>query len=179
MKTHEIFREIGRYLLSAFTIGLATFAMAGQNSLPAPGAGGSFRPNTGPGYGPPAGLGPNGIGWNPGPGNWGSPWSDGWSYNPTVVISPVINSGIADQGITKVVACGYDAQGIWRVIPLTVSYQFNGIQYVVNVLNAWNPWTDRWDRGVDVPAYNTDYWLRGQEFGYYAVLPTGTFYFNL
>lgn len=151
-------------------------SVAGQNSLPAPGSGGRYRPNLGPSFGP-----PNGIGWNPGPtypGNWGSPWYQGW-YNDPTVMSPTITTGLSDQGITKVVACGYDAQGIWRVLPLTVSYQYNGVQYIVNVLNAWNPWTDQWDRGVDTPAFNTDYYLRGVEYSYYTVLSTGTFYFNL
>lgn len=122
----------------------------------------------------------NGIGWNPGPGfpgNWGSPWNNDWNNSPTIIVNqtPVI----PDQGITKVVACGYDSQGIWRVIPLTVSFQYNGVQYDVYVLNAWNPWTDKWDRGVDTPAYNTSYYMRGQEYDFYCVLPTGTFYFNL
>jgi len=65
------------------------------------------------------------------------------------------------------------------VLPLVVSYRYNGVQYGVNVLNAWNPWTDSWDRGVDLPAYNTTYYLRNVEYDFYTVLPTGTFYFNL
>ncbi len=180
MKTHKLFfwKRAGM----AFDACLATVLLAvcsvgavAQNSLPAPGAGGSFRPDIGHSMAP-----PNGIGWNPGSsfqGNWGSPWNSGWNSGSTIVVnqSPVI----PEQGVTRVVACGYDAQGIWRVLPLTVSYQYNGIQYVVNVLNAWNPWTDMWDRGVDAPAYNTDYYLRGVEYSFYTVLPTGTFYFNL
>lgn len=147
--------------------------MNAQNSMPAPGSGGSFTPNNG-GPGP---VGPpNGIGWNPGPGAWGSPWNPAWSYSPTIIVN---QPALSNQGITRVVACGYDAQGIWRVLPLTVSYQYNGIQYNVNVLNAWNPWTDQWDRGVDLPAYNTSYVLRGTTYNYYVVLPIGTFYFNL
>lgn len=132
---------------------------------------------------------PNGIGWNPGPtipsatytGNWGSPWYEGWNNNPSPSPFPaqIVDNGIAQQGITKVVACGYDAQGIWRVLPLTVSYQYNGVQYIVNVINAWNPWTDNWDRGVDMPAYNTTFYLRGVEYSYYTPLSTGTYYFNL
>lgn len=184
MKTHDRKIEGSRWskVLSGIAM-LLVIAVAGlganaQNSLPAPGSGGSYRPNTG------SPLGPNGIGWNPGPapvpgfnGNWGSPWNNGWNNGPTIIVnqSPMI----PNQGVTKVVACGYDAQGIWRVLPLTVSFQYNGFQYDVNVLNAWNPWTDQWDRGVDTPAYNTDYYMRGQEYDYYCVLPTGTFYFNL
>lgn len=157
--------------------GVAAFGAYAQNSVAAPGTGGSFTPNNGGGggsFGP-----PNGIGWNPGPmapPAWGNPWGPSWNNGPSIVVNPVT---VPSQGITKVVACGYDAQGIWRVLPLTVSYQYNGVQYVVNVINAWNPWTDRWDRGVDVPAYDTDYYLRGNTYDYYCVLPTGTFYFNL
>lgn len=148
-----------------------------QNSLPAPGSGGAFTPNPGPamgGFGPAFNPGP------PPPTYWGSPWYDGYSYNPTIVVSPSIQTGnFSDQGITKVVACGYDATGVWRVLPLLVSYQDTGGQYLVNVLNAWNPWTDEWDKGVDVQAFNTDYTLRGVNYDYYVVLSFGTFYFNL
>ncbi len=98
-----------------------------------------------------------------------------WGTAAPVVPSPVgMNSGV-----TKVIACGYDAQGIWRVLPLLVSYQYNGVQYNVTVLNAWDPWTDVWNQGVDEPAYNTTYYLRGQTFNFYTVLSTGTYYFNL
>lgn len=149
-----------------------------QNSLPAPGSGGSYTPNMGGGgaWGP-----PNGIGWNPGPaypGYWGSPWYNGWNYSPTILVNQPAND-LSNQGITKVVACGYDATGVWRVLPLTVSYQYNGVEYVVNVLNAWNPWTDSWDKGVDAPAYDTSYRMRGVTYDYYTVLSTGTYYFNL
>lgn len=166
MKSKKIL--LGIALMIAGVVG-----MNAQNSLPAPGSGGQYTPNNG-GPGP---VGPPyGIGWNPGPGAWGSPWNPAWSYSPTIIVN---QPSLANQGITRVVACGYDAQGIWRVLPLTVSYQYNGIQYNVNVLNAWNPWTDQWDRGVDLPAYNTSYVLRGTTYNYYVVLPTGTFYFNL
>ncbi len=167
--------KISKGLLTALVIAFSAIGISAQNSLPAPGSGGSYQPNA------PAPMGPpNGMGWNPGPaypGNWGSPWYSGWNPSPTVIVQQA--PAISSQGVTKVVACGYDAQGIWRVLPLTVSYQYNGLQYIVNVLNAWNPWTDQWDRGVDAPAYNTDYTLRGENYDYYCVLPTGTFYFNL
>lgn len=163
-------------LLLALLFGVAgAFA---QNSLAAPGSGGSFTPNLGPGGGGPMGP-PNGIGWNPGPAfpnNWGGPWNSGWNYSPTIIVNA---PAVSNQGVTKVLACGYDVTGVWRVVPMTVSYQYNGVQYVVNVLNAWNPWTDNWDRGVDVPAYDTTYVLRGITYDYYAVLSTGTYYFNL
>lgn len=158
-------------LLVAIIFGMT--AVSAQSSLPAPGSGGSYNPGGGI-SGP-----PNGIGWNPGPpppSAWGNPWNSGWNYSPTIVIN---NPAYSNQGVTKVIACGYDAMGVWRVLPLTVSYQFNGVDYDVNVLNAWNPWTDTWDRGVDLPAYNTSYILRGTTYDFYVVLPTGTFYFNL
>ncbi|MDE6717564.1 MAG: hypothetical protein K2J70_05145 [Muribaculaceae bacterium] len=146
------------------------------NSAPAPGSGGSFRPNTP--------VGPaNGLGWNPGPGGPGPGWSNGWgpgwnnwNSNPPVVVNVAPNP---NQGVEKVIACGYDAQGIWRVIPMVVSYVYNGVQYNVTVLNAYNPWTDAWNTGIDQPAYNTYFYLRGVYYNFYAPLSTGTFYFNL
>lgn len=159
-------------LFSAAILTVPATALA-QNSAPAPGSGGSFNPA-------PA----NGIGWNPGPmgpgpaySDWGGPWGPGWYNSPSVIVTPVAIP--VNSGITRVVACGYDAQGVWRTIPLTVAYNYNGVQYDVEVLNAWNPWTDMWVRGVDAPAYNTSYYLNGQEFDFYTVLSTGTYYFNL
>lgn len=163
-------------IIASAMILVGAAGMLAQNSLPAPGTGGSFQPNPG---GPGPGFG--GGMWNPGPpspSNWGSPWYTGWNYSPTIVVNQP-SPNFQNQGTTKVIACGYDAQGIWRVLPLLVSYQYNGVQYDVNVLNAWNPWTDSWDIGVDIPAYNTDYVLRNITYDFYAVLSTGTYYFNL
>ncbi len=148
-------------------------SFGGGNSMPAPGTGGSFNPNP-----------PNGIGWNPGPlgpSGWGSPWGPGWnSYNgPIVVNAPLSSPDWQNSGVTTVVACGYDAMGVWRTLPLHVSYTYNGIQYDVTVINAWDPWTQSWNLGVDVPAVNTSYYLRGTTFNFYVVLSTGTYYFNL
>lgn len=161
-------------LVLAFAAG--AIGMSAQNSLPAPGSGGSFRPSGG-------GFGGYGPAWNPGPpppSYWGSPWYTGYNPQPTIVVSPSVSIGNStNQGTLKVIACGYDATGVWRVLPLYVSYQYDGVQYDVNVLNAWNPWTDQWDRGVDVQAFHTDYVLRNVTYGYYAVLSFGTFYFNL
>lgn len=166
-----------KYMAAALFVGLTSLGLAAQNSLPAPGSGGGFNPAPS-----------NGIGWNPGPAmpppppptNWGNPWNPVWVNGPSVVVSPSVGLGnFQNQGIVKVLACGYDAQGVWRVLPLLVSYQYNGIQYNVNVLNAWNPWTDQWERGVDVQAFNTTYILRGVNYNFYVVLPYGTFYFNL
>lgn len=158
-----------------------------QNSAPAPGSGGGFNPAP-----------PNGIGWNPGgtsapapgaggnfqpaPGgpNWGGPWGGGWQSSPSVVVN--VNPGFIagmNNGTCNVVGVGYDAQGVWRTIPMTVSYNWNGAQYNVIVINAWNPWTDMWNQGVDQSAYNTSYFLNGQTYNFYVPLSTGTFYFNL
>lgn len=157
--------------------------MSAQNSLPAPGSGGSFNPGGGGGGGfggPGFGGGPAFAPTPPPPTYWGSPWYDGWNDSPTVVISPSVSVGnFENQGTRKVIACGYDAEGIWRVLPLYVSYQYTGAQYHVNVLNAWNPYTDSWDKGIDEQAYNTDYRLKGVDYNFYTVLPFGTFYFNL
>lgn len=156
---------------------LAMMAAAGsvsavaQNSLPAPGSGGSYTPA-------PSNP-PNGIGWNPGPpppSSWGGPWSGGWYNAPGLVVN---SPNWTNQGTINVIACGYDARGVWRTLPLHVAYAYNGVDYDVTVLNAWNPWTDMWDRGVDAPAYNTTYYLNGQTFDFYTVLATGTYYFNL
>lgn len=65
------------------------------------------------------------------------------------------------------------------MLPLRVSYEYNGVQYDVEVVNAWNPWSDTWNMGVDVPAVNTSYYLRGNYYDFYVVLSTGTYYFNL
>ncbi|MDE5773205.1 MAG: hypothetical protein K2H86_01940 [Muribaculaceae bacterium] len=168
--------------LIALALALVTVvgAMA-QNSAPAPGSGGAFTPNMGGGPGGPGGPMGGGPGGPVGPGpGWGSPWGPGYS-SPSIVINPTITVPIVNtnSGITKVIACGYDAQGIWRTIPLTVSYSYNGVSYNVQVLNAWNPWTDMWNRGVDQPAYATNYFLRGNTYDYYTNLSTGTYYFNL
>ena len=164
----------------SMVLALAVFGVFGafaQNSLPAPGSGGGFTPNVGSGPGGPGPVFGPGPGFGPAPGPyWDSPWYNSWN-SPTIVVNQAPTP--PSQGTEKVVACGYDATGVWRVIPLVVSFQYTGAQYSVNVLDAWNPWTRTWDKGVDEPAYNTDYWLRDVEYGYYTVLPTGTFYFNL
>lgn len=169
-----------RRLLSILVLGVATsIGLSAQNSLPAPGTGGSYNPapigggnagGMGPGWnggpGGPGGMGPgwgnNGMGWNPGPG-WNGPMS------PAFV----------NQGTVNVIACGYDAQGVWRTLPLHVAYTYNGVDYDVTVLNAWNPLANTWNVGVDMPAYNTSYYMRGQTYNFYAPLSTGTYYFNL
>lgn len=157
----------------ASAIGIGALGVIAQNSMPAPGSGGSFTPAP-----------PNGIGWNPrppAPPNWGSPWNPGWnSYTgPIIVNTPLASPDWQNTGVTNVIACGYDSMGVWRTIPLNVSYTYNGVQYDVTVINAWDPWSRTWDTGVDVQAVNTSYLLHGQTFDFYVVLSTGTFYFNL
>lgn len=161
-------------LASALISAAGLFA---QNSLPAPGGsignnGGNSLPAPG---GSAPGMGPGGFGG----GNWGSPWgpppppsNPSWSPN-------AFGSNWQNGGNLTVMACGYDAQGVWRVLPLRVNYNYNGIQYNVEVINAWNPWTDTWNYQVDVPAVNTSYYLRGNNYNFYVVLSTGTYYFNL
>lgn len=129
-------------------------------------------------------IGGTGLGsvLNPGPppyNGWGAPWYTGYNPIPPMMTNPVVTVNNTNQGLMKVIANGYDAMGVWRVLPLLVSYQYNGVQYNVNVLNAWNPWTDQWDRGVDQPAFNTDYVLRNMTYDFYVPLSFGTFYFNL
>lgn len=156
----------------AIALGAGAIGVIAQNSMPAPGSGGSFNPSP-----------PNGIGWNPRPGissSWGNPWGPGWSsYNPVMPDVPLASPDWQNTGVTNVISCGYDAMGVWRTVPLNVSYNYNGVQYDVTVINAWNPWTSSWDTDMDVPAVNTSYYLNGQTFDFYAVLSTGTFYFNL
>lgn len=173
-----------RRLTLAVVAGL--FSVGGvmaQNSLPAPGTGGSFNPapvgggnpGGGPGWngGPRPGFGNNGIGWNPGPGFNNPGMAPGWN-NPGWN-----NPGWQNQGTVTVMACGYDAQGNWCTLPLHVAYTYNGFVYDVTVLNAWNPWSNTWNVGVDMPAYNTSYYTHGQTYNFYAPLSTGTYYFNL
>ncbi len=162
-----------RIALAVMTMIGSSIAISAQNSLPAPGSGGSFNPapvGGGPG---PGGMGPGMMG-NPGPGpGWGGPGCPGW-------MGPSFNNPTwQNQGTATVIACGYDNTGIYRTLPLYVEYVYNGVQYDVTVINAWNPFTDTWNRGVDEPAYNTSYYLRGNNYDFYTVTTTGTYYFNL
>lgn len=134
----------------------------GNGPYPAPGSG-VYNPGPPP-INNPAPMLPAG---NPGP------------LTPLVVGPPLSSPDWQNQGTTNVIACGYDAQGVWRVIPLRISYNYNGAQYDVTVDSAWNPWTDTWNYGVDVPAFNTYYFLNGNYYKFYVNLSTGTWYFNL
>lgn len=102
------------------------------------------------------------------------PWNQGWvSMNETNA-----NKNL-NKGEVVTVACGYDAMGVWRTIAMRVAYSSNGILYKTIVLSAWNPWTDEWERNLNVPAVNTDMDIKGTSFKFYVVLSTGTYYFNL
>ena len=182
MKSTGKYKGFGKAILAFLILMAASVGAMAQNSLPAPGSGGSFRPapvGGGGGMGPGMmGPGPGMMG-NPGPpppAAWGSPWGPGWSSSPTIVVN---TPSWTNQGTTNVIACGYDNRGIWRTVPLHVAYVYNGVQYDVTVLSAYNPWTQSWNRGLSTPAYNTDYYLRGNSYDFYTVLSTGTYYFNL
>lgn len=182
---------VKKIMISAAGLMLCASVGFAQSSVPAPGAGGGFRPGGGGGFGgnsapapgagggfQPSGPAFGGPGWN-GPA-WGGPWGGGWQASPPVVVN--VNPGVftgMNNGVCNVVGVGYDAQGIWRTVPMRVAYSWNGAQYNVMVLNAWNPWTDMWNRGIDTQAYNTTYYLHGNTYNFYTILPTGTFYFNL
>lgn len=103
------------------------------------------------------------------PPGWGAP---GMLMNPPT-------ADWMNQGTMNVMSTGYDSEGVMKQIPLFISYTFNGVNYNITVLNAWNPYTENWNIGVDIPAYSTSYYINGFTYNYYAVLPIGTFYFNL
>lgn len=114
------------------------------------------------------------------PANNGStppPPPPGWA-GPGFLSTPA-NPDWQNEGTINVMGTGYDSQGVMKQIPLFVQYQFNGVNYNVTVLNAWNPYTYSWDANVDQPAYQTSYYFNGFTYNYYTVLSTGTFYFNL
>ena len=175
MKSRKIRRGLFIKIMTVGALlGLGSVGAMAQNSLPAPGTGGGFNPApVGP---PPGGPGaPFGPG---GPGAFGGPAVPP-PPRPGISIGFNIGGGFANQGTTNVVACGYDNTGVFRTIPMTVSYTFGYGQYDVTVLSAYNPFTMSWMPNIDMPAYNTSYFLRGQTYDFYAPLSTGPYYFNL
>lgn len=150
-----------------------------QNSLPAPGTGGSFSgggnsfpaPGSGGTFNPAPPMG------GPGPA-WGSPGWNSWN-GPMCSGIPLSTPTWQDSGYETVLAVGYDVQGIWRTIPLRIQYSYNGVNYDVTVDSAYDPWSCMWNYNIDMPAYSTYYYLRGNYYNYYTNLSTGTFYFNL
>lgn len=149
----------------------------GQNQGPAQNPGQGIPPGPGLGNGPAPAPG-SGI-YNPGPPQAQPPLMGNGPLAPMVMDAPLSNPDWQNQGTITVIACGYDAQSVWRTIPLRVSYNYNGVNYNVTVDSAWNPWTDSWNYGVDDPAFSTYYFLNGNYYNYYVNLSTGTFYFNL
>lgn len=106
-----------------------------------------------------------------------SPPPPGWGYSGYLSNPP--STDWMNNGTINVMATGYDTESVLVQIPLVVSYSFNGVQYDVTVLNSWNPYTQNWTLGIDVPAYQTNYYFNGFTYNYYVNLATGTFYFNL
>ena len=102
------------------------------------------------------------------------PWNQGW-----VSMNEANANKNLNKGEVATLACGYDATGVWRTIAMRGAYSSNGILYKSIVLSAWNPWTDEWERNINVPAVNTDIDIKGTTFKFYVVLSTGTYYFNL
>lgn len=186
MKTHNRIKTIlsAMLLCGGMTYSYAQMPVGGPGGpgpvINAPGStaglGQPTPPPPGPDNGPyPA---PNSNVYNP-----GSPVPQPMLINgplsPIVVSAPLSTPNWQNQGTITVIACGYDAQSVWRTIPLRVSYDYNGGQYNVTVDSAWDPWTDDWNYGIDVPAFSTYYFLNGNYYNYYVNLSTGTFYFNL
>lgn len=161
--------KILRRILLIMAAMILSLPAMGQRSVPRPG-GVAAGPR---GNSLPAPGGVAGSTWG---GAWGNLWNNSWGGSWTQVAGA---PSWQNSGTANVMACGYDAQGVWRVIPIQVGYSYNGLQYNVTVINAWNPWSDMWNYGVDQPAYNTSYYLRGTNYSFYTPLSTGTYYFNL
>lgn len=153
-------------------LSLLLFAFAPSFSAMAQPPGGAAGPGPDPA--------PGSEVYNPGPPapapTWGSPLGGPGLF---VLNQPMSSPDWQNSGVTNVMACGTDAQGVWRTIPLRVAYTWNGAQYDVNVLAAWNPWSDSWNMDVDAPAFNTSYFLNGRTYNFYTNLSTGIWYFNL
>lgn len=165
-----------RILIILSSLMISVGCLMAQNSAPAPGSGSITRPAGGGGWG--GGFGPGPMAPSP---SWGSPWGCGWNgyygWNPSTTV--VVSHSYQDSGKVNVVGVGYDDEGVWRTVPMAVQYTYNGTQYSVQVLTAWNPWTDSWNTRLDIPAINTSYRLNGTTYDFYVVLSTGTYYFNL
>ena len=164
-------KHIKKGLLAAILL-LSGAAVMAQASLTPP----PFNPNpdSPPGQLPPPGP-PGNPATPPPPPNPGIP--PGWGAPGSLSVPP--SADWMNQGTLNVMATGYDSEGVMRQLPLYISYTFNGVNYNITVLNSWNPYTQNWNVGVDIPAYSTSYYLNGFTYNYYAMLPIGTFYFNL
>ena len=194
MKTHVISKLLaaGAIVLGGVGSAYAQMPIGGEMGpgpvISAPGSPSGLgqqtpQPQPGPGFGNGPYPAPGSQVYNPGPPPVGQPPlanpGPPGPLAPMVVGAPLSNPDWQNAGTITVIACGTDAQGVWRTIPLRVSYNYNGAQYDVTVDSAWNPWTDTWNYGVDVPAFNTYYFLNGSYYNFYVNLSTGTWYFNL
>ena len=135
------------------------------------------QPTPPPGLGTPPPINGQPVAPPPSPYSPGMNTPPGWSYNGFLPPAPINND--MNQGTINVMATGYDTESVLVQIPLVVSYSFNGVNYDVTVLNAWNPLTQTWNMGVDQQGFQTSYYFNGFNYNYYTNLSTGTFYFNL
>lgn len=165
-------QSISLFMKATFTmLSICILGVASLLAQPAPPPGGPVPPPPPP-NGQPIPPGAPGVPGQaplpPSPPGWGAP---GFLASPPA-------TGF-NQGTINVMATGYDSESVQVQIPLVVSYAFNGVNYDVTVLNSWSPLTQTWNIGVDVPAYQTSYYINGFSYNYYAQLPSGTYYFNL
>lgn len=140
-------------LASIIAIGISGFTASAQAPLPPPGNPGGIPPmNTpgNPGGLPPQGPGPvivnpapipnpNTVVPPPGPNPNTPPPPPGWGASGYLVNPPV--GDWMNSGTLNVMATGYDSEGVMIQIPLYISYQYNGVNYNITVLNSWNPYT--------------------------------------
>lgn len=156
MNTPSLFFKMSVLLILASPFVNSAFA---QNSLPPPGYG-SLKPRHNP--------------------FWGNPFLNNPQMIPPFSINrPLSSPDWQNNGYENVIAVGSGAQGVWRSIPLNISYSFNGAQYNVTVINAYNPWSQSWMNGIYIPAYSTYIFLKGTYYKYCVDLSVGTFYFNI
>lgn len=182
--------KMTRLIGAMVAVAISIFSLTAQNSAPRPGNGASFQPagNSAPAPGsggaftptPAQGPGWSGAGFGPNVPMWGTSGSmmQGGAWGPGAFSGPYYSGPGFDVGNSKVVAVGYDAQGVWETVPMMIHWKWNGFYYDITVVNAWNPWTQVWEYNLGIPAYQTEYQLRGITYTYYANLSTGTYYFN-
>lgn len=195
MRRHRIIVLISMAVATGISLSAQDFKAYEQDYTSPPPSGAGILTT---GHSHPSSWGNNNPGWN-GPGiNTNGPGWTGTGFGPGVPMwgtSPGMMTGgpwatsytgpdnppptIYNNGIVHVVAVGYDAQGVWETVPLIVQYEWNGVNYDLTVMDAWNPWTRAWDGSLDISAYQTQYQLRGVTYDWYVNLSTGTYYFNL
>lgn len=162
MKRKICLRSLLAAAIAVFSIGAAIAQPPPPPNAPPPPPGAPMTP-------PPSAIPPDAPSPPPPPPGWGN----------AGFLANLAAGNLTNDGSLNVMATGYDSESVLVQIPLYVSYAFNGVNYDVTVLNSWNPYTQMWNIGVDSPAYQTSYFFNGFTYNYYAVLPTGTYYFNL